>query len=367
MTSENIRENIRYCLAAVRLRDIGPIRIQRWLKTFITIKNLFTASLTDLQSAGLTPKEIHAIQNPDWKAVDCDLIWEEKPDCHIITLDDENYPVLLRELTDAPLALFIQGNPETLALPQLAIVGTRNPTVTGKEAAQQFAYCLAEAGLTITSGLAHGIDAASHEGALAAKAQTIAIMGAGLNYIYPASHKALAKKITNQGALVSEFPPDFAPVAKNFPRRNRIISGLSLGVLVVEANLHSGSLITARFAAEQGREVFAIPGSIHNPLARGCHHIIQQGAKLIEKAEDILEELGALRQAAIPPKKFKKLPDLDEKHHHLLTQIGYEITALDTILIRSGLTAAEVSSMLLGLELRGYVQTVSGGYVLTPA
>jgi DNA processing protein len=361
----NTYEDIRYWLAAVRLHDIGPIRINRWLNYFNEIKNLFNASAAELQAAGLTEKEIHSVKNPDWKGVEHDLAWQEKENCHILIANDLAYPLLLKEIPDPPIVLFLKGTPATLSHLQLAIVGTRNPTITGKETAYHFAHCLAASGLTITSGLALGIDAASHQGALAANAQTIAVTGAGLNYIYPASHKKLADKITGHGVLVSEFPPDFKPVAKNFPRRNRIISGLSLGVLVVEAAVRSGSLITARFAAEQGREVFAIPGSIHNPLAHGCHKIIQQGAKLIEKAEDILEELGALRLAAIPPAEPSKLPPLDQKLRHLLAQIGDETTSLDRLIIRSGLTVAEVSSMLLALELRGSVQAVSGGYALT--
>jgi DNA processing protein len=361
-------EMLSYWLASTRLHNIGPIKIRRWINYFSTIKNLFTATLSDWQSAGLTSAEITALQKPDWKAVDRDILWMQKPNHHIIIQDDPDYPVLLKELNDAPTVLYLQGNPAYLSYPQLAIVGSRNPTTTGRETAEQFAYWLAEAGLTITSGLALGIDAASHQGALAANAKTIAVTGCGLNYIYPAAHKKLAEKISSQGVLISEFPPDFEPIAKNFPRRNRIISGLSLGVLVVEAALKSGSLITARFASEQGREVFAIPGSIHNPLARGCHQLIQTGAKLVETATDILEELGPLHQAScqsVAPNPAKDSPNLDQNQRQLLTQIGHEPTPLNTIIMRSGLTASQVSSMLLVLELRGYVHTVSGGYTLS--
>jgi DNA processing protein len=360
-------EDLHYCLATIRLPNIGPVKVRRWLTYFSNLKNLFNASHSDWQAAGLSANEIIALQNPDWKSVEKDFAWLQKPNHKIITQDDNAYPLLLKELNDSPLLLFVQGELEVLSQPQLAIVGSRNPTVTGRETAEQFAFCLAQAGLTITSGLALGIDAASHQGALAA-AKTIAVTGCGLNFIYPNSHRALAEKIINSGAIVSEFPPDIPPTAANFPRRNRIISGLSLGVLVVEAALKSGSLITARCAAEQNREVFAIPGSIHSPLARGCHQLIQQGAKLVEKAEDILIELGALYAAVKPileQNNHTNRAKLDQKQVTLLSQIGYEATAMNTIIMRSGLTASEVSSMLLVLELHGYVQTVSGGYTLS--
>jgi DNA processing protein len=359
-------DKVSYWLAALYLPGIGPARIYRWLAHFGSIREIFAASSAQWQAAGLNAKEIHALQYPDWSAVDRDLAWSNQPDCHLLTRECAAYPVLLRELDDAPLVLYVKGNMECLQKPQIAIVGTRNPTATGRELAEQFAFALSKAGLVVTSGLALGVDAASHQGALAAKGETIAVMGTGHNHVYPASHASLYEKITKSGAALSEFAPDTLAMPHHFPRRNRIISGLSLGVLIVEAALRSGSLITARFAAEQGREVFAIPGSIHNPLARGCHQLIQQGAKLIEKASDILEELGALSQV-LPLEVTEKKPvfaaDLDQKLSHLLQAVGYETTALDTIIIRSGLTAAEVSSMLLSLELRSYVQIVPGGYV----
>ncbi len=359
------QNDLPYWLAAIRL-PIGPVKVRRWVTRFSNLENLFNASCSDWQAAAISADDILALQNPDWQGVEKDLAWLQKPNHQIITQDDAAYPNLLKELNDAPLLLFVQGAVTALALPQLAIVGSRNPTATGRETAEEFAFCLAQAGLTVTSGLALGIDAASHQGALAA-AKTVAVTGCGLNFIYPSSHRALAEKIIANGAIVSEFPPDTPPTAKNFPRRNRIISGLSLGVLVVEAALKSGSLITARLAAEQNREVFAIPGSIHNPLARGCHLLIQQGAKLVEKAEDILVELGALYAASktnLEQKNSKNGVNLNQLQVSILSQIGYEATSLDTIIMRSGLTVSEVSSMLLVLELHGYVQTVSGGYTL---
>lgn len=359
-------KDISYWLAAIHMPGIGPARIRRWLNTFNDIKTLLTASTSDLQAAGLAPKEMIALKNPNWKAVEKDLAWAEKADCHLIASSDPTYPILLKELNDAPLVLYVRGKPEVLSCPQLAIVGSRNPTAAGSALAEQFAHALAEAGLVITSGLALGVDAASHKGALASSSTTIAVFGTGVDQIYPVSHQSLAEEIAASGALVSEFPPGSPPTAKNFPRRNRIISGLSLGVLVIEAALRSGSLITARFASEQGREVFAVPGSIHNPLARGCHQLIREGAKLVEKAEEVLEELGPLWQAmaqdgaSVKPVKDDSLP---QEAQCLLKEIGYEVTAHDTLIVRSGLTASEVSSMLLSLELRGYVLRVPGGYV----
>lgn len=360
------KNELAYWLAALHLPGIGPVKIQRWLSYFSNLENLFKANIAELTVAGLTPKEIQLVQHPDWRAVDADLGWVQKPQCHVVTLQDARYPALLKELSDAPLVLYVRGDVDKLALPQIAIVGSRNPTIVAKETAEQFATSLVRAGLVVTSGLAAGIDAACHRGALIA-GSTIAVTGAGLNHIYPAIHRRLADEIAATGALVSEFPPNVPPVAKNFPRRNRIISGLSLGVVVIEAALRSGSLITARFAAEQGRDVFAMPGSIHNPLAKGCHRLIRDGAKLIETADDILEELSSLWQAASVVHAEKVLNKnnsaIDQKQYDFLAHIDYVVTPLDAIIIRSGLTAGAVSSMLLALELQGLVVVVPGGYI----
>jgi len=356
-----------YWLAATHLPEIGPITFSKWLTIFENITTLFTADASELANAGLTPSQIHNLKNPDWHTAEKNLAWCEKNQCHLITLTDEMYPALLKEIPAAPLLLYVRGNPTLLNHPQLAIVGSRNPTPSGRELANHFAHTLASTGLHITSGMALGIDAASHRGALKAKGKTLAIFGTGLNQIYPHSHRDLAEEIANNGALISEFSPLESARAINFPRRNRIISGLSLGVLVVEAAIRSGSLITARYANEQGREVFAIPGSIHNPLAKGCHYLIRQGAKLIETAEDILEELGALHAITTPIKTIanpKKHDTLAPSLRALLAHIGYEITALDTIIMRSGLTATQVSSMLLSLELQDFIKTTQGGYQL---
>ena len=358
--------NSHYWLALANLPGIGPVTVRRWLETFDDIPSLFLASVDEMHAAGVTPKQQALLRTINWKIIADQLFWCEKNDCHLITLVDDQYPDLLREIASAPLLLFVQGDPSLLKKPQMAIVGSRNPSIIGKELAEQFAYYLAKAGLIITSGLALGIDAASHQGAISSGGKTLAILGSGLNSIYPPKHRKLAETIIANGALISEFMPNEMPKANHFPRRNRIISGLSLGVLVVEAALQSGSLITARFANEQGREVFAIPGSIHNPLSRGCHQLIREGAKLAETAEDVLEELGALYAFTQAKKPEIKVPDdvkLDVKSRELLTKIGFEVAPLDAIILRSGLTASEVSSMLLSLEMLGYVQNVPGGYI----
>lgn len=360
---------INYWLAALYVPQFGPTKLKKLLEHFISIENIFTATEKELAQHPLTPEQISLIRNPNWKMIEADLNWCEQNHCTILTMNDENYPSLLREIHSAPAVLFVQGDFAQLKKPQIAIVGSRNPTPAGYEIAEFFAYHLAKAGLTITSGLASGIDAASHQGALAANSQTIAVTGNGLRYIYPEKNKALAEKIKQSGAIITEFTPQTRPTPKNFPQRNRIISGLSLGVLIIEAAIKSGSLITARFALEQGREIFAIPGSIHNPLARGCHQLIREGAKLVETTNDILAELKSLfnfvQQDREILKPVAEYAPIEQKQQDLLALIAYEPTPLDTILVRSRLTRAQVSSMLLALELNGYVQTVPGGYART--
>ncbi len=261
----------------------------------------------------------------------------------------------------------MHGNPAVLATPQLALVGSRNPSAAGRDLAHDFARHLCGAGLTVTSGLALGIDAASHQGALDGEGLTIAVTGTGLDRVYPARHRDLAHRIAQRGALVSEFVPGTPPLAEHFPRRNRIISGLSLGTLVVEAALASCSLITARLAAEQGREVFAIPGSIHNPLARGCHSLIRLGAKLVENVQDILEELGPMvsdmpyNTVLCSGENSVTGLDLDDNSLKLLDCVDFSPTSIDTLVERSGLTPEQVSSMLLVLELHNIVESASGG------
>ncbi len=320
---------------------------------------------------GLPASAAEALATPSGAEVEADLEWATRPDHHLICPDDPRYPALLRQIHNPPLILFVRGDPEVLAEPQLAVVGSRNPTAAGRRTATDFAAHLAAAGLTITSGLALGIDAAAHRGALRT-GRTVAVCGTGLDRVYPASHRDLAHRIAAAGALVSEFPRDLGPGRGHFPRRNRIISGLGLGTLVVEAALHSGSLITAQYALEQGREVFAIPGSIHNPLARGCHRLLREGARLVETADDILGELAPLAAVAAaapaatggaggPPATGAPAPGQDPDYTRLLESLGFEPTSVDDVVARSGLTAEAVSSMLLILELRGDVASSPGG------
>jgi DNA processing protein len=314
-------------------------------------------------SLGLPGPLAAALAVPDWAAVEGDLRWLEAPDCHLVAHDDPAYPPLLRELPGGPLALFVRGDAGVLALPQVAVVGSRNPTETGRRTAQGLAAALTSAGFLVTSGLATGIDGAAHEGALAGGGRTIAVLGTGPDQVYPARHRALADRIAAIGALVSEFPPGTRPLPAHFPRRNRIVSGLSLGIVVVEASLRSGSLITARLAADQGREVFAVPGSIHNPLARGCHALIRQGATLVECAGDVVAQLGPLlgHLAREPASRGREPAVVAGAPVGLLSHLGFDGVSVDELVERSGLPAAEVQSALVLLELGGWVSCDPGG------
>ena len=287
--------------------------------------------------------------------IDRGLAWADQPGNHILTLADDAYPKALLEIADPPTLLYVRGNPALLQKCALAVVGSRNATPQGVQTAENFARALAGKGLCIVSGLALGIDAAAHRGALAAGGETIAVIGTGADRIYPARNKELALAIAERGAIVSEFPLGTPSIATNFPRRNRIISGLSRGVLVVEAAPESGSLITARLAAEQGREVFAIPGSIHSPVARGCHKLIKQGAKLVETATDILEELGSY----IEPAKPEIAPE-ETDDHPILAALGHDPCSLDDLAERTGLSADQLLPELLLLELAGRIATLPG-------
>lgn len=355
---------LKYWLALLHAPGLGSVGIGKLLEVAGTPQALFSKEFIGHKQL---PNEIRAyLRSPDWRSVDRDLEWASQEGRHILTQNDSRYPQLLIETSNPPVLLFIHGDPEILGRPQLAIVGSRNPTASGRQTAGGFARFLAASGIVITSGMAIGIDAAAHQGALEAGGKTIAVTGTGLDRVYPARHRDLAHHITEQGALVSEFPPETKPLPGNFPRRNRIISGLSLGTLVVEAAVQSGSLITARQAAEQGREVFAIPGSIHNPLARGCHSLIRQGAKLVETAADIIEELGALLgtlEAAPAPTEHptETSRKWDADYHQLLDALGFDPIPIDLLIQRSGLTAEAVSSMLLVLELEEYVLSAPGG------
>ena len=278
-------------------------------------------------------------------------------DRSVLTLGEPAYPPLLLQTADPPLLLYVQGRVDRLAQPALAVVGSRHPTPQGADNARAFGRALGEQGYVVVSGLALGIDGAAHEGALDGSAGTVAVVGTGLDRVYPARHRVLAHRIAAHGALVSEFPPGTPALAENFPQRNRIIAGLTLGTLVVEAALRSGSLITARLAVEAGREVFAVPGSIHAPQSRGCHHLLKQGAKLVETAQDIVEELRSARPARSAPPAAEPGSADDP----LLDALGHDPVTLDALMARTGASAAELTVRLLELELDGRVARLPGG------
>lgn len=341
------------------------------LDRFGTAEAVFAATRGELDRVLMDKSSMvdALLEGADPTRVQAELDWLAQPACHVVTLADPDYPPLLREIADAPPLLYVRGDRSVLMLPQIAVVGSRNPTTAGCENAQHFARSLVQAGMTITSGLALGVDACAHRGALDAGGLTIAVAATGLDRVYPSRHRELAHEIALSGALVSEFPLGSPPRRDHFPRRNRIISGMSTGVLVVEAALRSGSLITARLAGEQGREVFAIPGSIHSPLARGCHALIRQGAKLVEAARDILEELAPLVQAQLEEEPGRPAANdnvatwskSNPEFETILAHVGYDPVDVDTLVGRSGLTPEVISSMLLQMELYGLIEACPGG------
>lgn len=337
------------------------------------------ADSSRLVRAGLSAAVAKAISHPDEALIESDLNWLADPAHHLVCWDDDDYPALLRRIENPPAALFVDGDPGCLWQPQIAVIGSRNPTAGGLDHARDFAATLSRQGMTITSGMASGIDAAAQTAALDAGGNTIAVTGTGLDIVYPASSRRLAGRIPGQGAVVSEFPLGTPPRRHHFPLRNRIISGLSLAVLVVEAGLNSGTLITARKAAEQGREVFALPGSLHNPMVKGCHRLIREGARLVETTADIMQELGPLaaqlkleiNQQLEPAPVERADPDrggralLDDPDYRAIWDVlGYDPKPIDEIIEHSGHSAAEVSSMLLMLELRGLVHKQGHGRYL---
>lgn len=357
-----------YWLLLLKAPDLGLKKFYKVLKHFESPKQVFDATPQQRQQSGLFAKTtLDYLEQTDTRQVQADIDWGKNPDCYILTLIDPRYPAQLKTIPDPPPLLYVRGDVECLSQPQLAIVGSRNPTSGGDNTAQALASDLAKAGLLITSGMATGIDAKAHIGALEAGGKTIAVCGTGLDRIYPSKHKALAHQISIRGALVSEFCIGTSPIANNFPRRNRVISGLSLGVLVVEASIKSGTMITARLSAEQGREVFAIPGSIHNPLSQGCHDLIKQGAKLVEQVEDILQELNFARaDTTIQEKTAIKTKEIDKQGSMLLKYLNYDGMTIDQLVEKTGLSPQIVSGELLELELQSKVAKVADtSYILT--
>ena len=350
-------------LAAVPGMDV--VRFES-LCSAIPFQDIFRSSAATLIAAGLTESQARRVSQPSSSMLEAAERWlQTGNNCHAINYLDPRYPSLLREIKHPPLMLFVQGDCTLLAQPQLAVVGSRQPTATGREIAFDFAAELAAKGLVITSGLARGIDAAAHQGALSnANGKTIAVCGHGLSHRYPWQHEDLFRQIAEQGALVSEYLPQVEPQARLFPIRNRIIVGLSLGTLVVEAAEKSGSLISANYAAEYDREVFAVPGSIRSPQSAGCHQLIQQGAKLTRNTADILEEFAIdLPKISGQTKAEKNNCQQDLFVTGLLSNVGDEATAIDLIAARAAMPVADVTIALLELELSGAVAAVPGGYI----
>ncbi len=353
-------------LALALAADIGPATCRQLLDKLGTAEAIAAATRAELLACGLGHEQADNLRNPAPDRMARAQAWLSEAGHHMLHWQDERYPSLLKDIPDSPPVLFVSGNPDILSLPQIAIVGSRNATPGGRENAHQFALHLAQAGFVITSGLAEGVDTAAHAGTLAAGGRTVAVLGTGPDLIYPACNDSLARRITESGALVSEFPPGVPARRDHFPRRNRIISGLSLGVLVVEAGMRSGSLITARLAGNYGREVFAVPGSIHSSLSKGCHRLIRQGATLVETSADIVAELGPIAGSVASSGSARATPvtandEPDEDYAKLLHSMGYEPVDIPALIRRSGLTAAELSSMLLILELEGRVESMPGG------
>ncbi|HEY8605731.1 MAG TPA: DNA-processing protein DprA [Noviherbaspirillum sp.] len=339
---------------------VGPVSAKRLLAAFGLPHNIFRTGFAAL--AAVVPEPVAAALSTSAPAamrasIDATLAWAAKPGNRILTLADADFPPRLLDIPDPPLILYAKGRTDLLLQPAIAVVGSRNASAQGAINAERFSEALSAQGITVVSGMALGIDAAAHRGGLRGAGSTVAVTGTGPDIIYPARNRSLALALEESGCVLSEYPLGTPALAANFPRRNRIISGLSLGVLVIEAADQSGSLITARTAADQGRDVFALPGSIHSPLSKGCHLLIKQGAKLVECAQDVLDEIGlAMRlrpRAAAAP--------VEVEPGGLLEHIGFDPVAPDSLAVRTGLSIAELQGRLLDLELRGLVELLPGG------
>ena len=341
-------------LALSQVHGLGNESFRRLLQAFGSPSAILSASDIELKQT-VRPAVANAIKlEPNDALMTLTSAWLEDPQNHIVTLADTDYPQALLNISDPPILLYVKGRLDLLNHSSLAVVGSRSATTQGVRNAEMFAQAASEAGLCIVSGMAHGIDTAAHLGGLRGRGSSIAVVGTGLDKVYPSANRDLAHKLALKGTLISEFPLGTPPLAHNFPRRNRIISGLSLGCLVVEASMQSGSLITARMALEQSREIFAIPGSIHSPQSKGCHALIKQGAKLVENPGDILDEIGwnSAPSTTAPSK---------QESHPIFTHLGFDPLDIDSLSLRSGLTIESLSAILLQLELDGQVTTLAGG------
>lgn len=352
-----VAESLADWLRLTLIPGIGGETQRKLLTAFGLPETIFSAGREALTSIVGDKAARLLLDTDNHPAVEQALVWSDAPGQHLVCLADPDYPQTLLQIPDPPTLLYVRGRLDLLNSAALAMIGSRNPTPQGSQNAERFAAALAQAGLTVTSGLALGIDAAAHRGALTASGNTVAFIGTGIDRIYPATNRQLAIEIAARGSIISEFPLGTPPVAANFPRRNRLIAGLSLGALVVEATVDSGSLITARLASEQGREVFAIPGSIHSPQSRGCHKLIKQGAKLVETVQDVLDELHWKSAPAEFPLQSESAQDIPG----LLHSMGFDPCSVDELAHLNGLTAGVVSVMLLHLELDGQVASLPGG------
>lgn len=344
-------------LALGQIHGLGGQGICQLLRNFGDPAAIYAAPFSQLRTVVSESVASAIIAGPDIAALAPTLEWLKQADNHLVTLADSDYPQQLLQIADPPPLLYCKGQLRWLNVPSIAVVGSRNSSPQGEKNAEDFAQALCQHGLCVVSGMALGIDGAAHRGALKANGTTIAVVGTGLDIVYPARHRDLAHQIAERGLIVSEFPLGTPSRAQNFPRRNRIISGLALGTLVIEANVQSGSLITARLAAEQGREVFAIPGSIHSPLSKGCHQLIKQGAKLVDNIQDIVDELGVFTTNSVDD----KITETPVETSPLLDYMGFDPVSMEALIERSGLTSENLSAMLLVLELESKVAPLPGG------
>lgn len=365
MTQSEWAQELAQWIRLERTPGVGRETARKLLGVFGLPANIFAADLSSLLQ--VVPERIAralAVPVPDdiRAQIDKTVEWAAQPANHVLTLADDHYPKSLLDIGDPPVVLYAKGRLDLLSAPSIAVVGSRNATTQGMVNAEQFSAALSDAGLTVISGLALGIDTAAHTGGLRGNGSTVAVIGTGADIVYPARNRTLAHRIAESGCIVSEYPLGMGALAANFPRRNRIISGLSRGVLVVEAAAQSGSLITARMAGEQGRDVFAIPGSIHSPLSKGCHLLIKQGAKLVECAQDVLEELrhvpAQARQSA--PVVADKEPVSDTG---ILAALGFDPVAPDMLALRCEMDIASLNAELLTLEMDGHIEMLPGGLV----
>jgi DNA processing protein len=354
-------DNLYYLLALNRMPHVGPRTVRKLLSQWPNLETLFQLSEDELRAHGLPERLIFALKKIDHRGIESDYLWcGRSSNRFILTLSDPSYPVALREIFDPPFVLYAEGDLSSLFFPCLAMVGTREPSIAGVNVAKEFATQLARHPLTIVSGLAKGIDAAAHQGCLDGQGKTIAVLGTGIDRVYPAAHGSLYAKIKETGLILTEFPLGAPPIAGHFPRRNRIISGISMAVLVVESAIPSGSLLTARLALEQNREVMAVPGSIKNPKAAGCHYLLQQGAKLVTELEDILDVFSLEETKR---RHLENPPLFGAKLQHLLDCMGDSVITVDQLAIRSGRLVADVVCDLITLELEGAVSSLPSGYM----